>query len=1181
MSWQGYSPDMSSSSSIPVLHPGMNAADLENHQLFFYGQYPPPPVDTGEIPTEFLYTNSDYFPPAIPLDGFTEPYLQNTYPESAELKKSTYSSSSNFAYMPGMPVHPNQFSNSEFGLAGESSADNFVENQWTPKLAWSERGRYNQPYRARGKNKFQDRGRVYKNTHNYSYSDYNQGGYYDRDDYYYDTPHYDYYNHHHYDRRGGNIDTGQRGREEDVQDQFRLGDGDGKPHRKKNNRVWLDQQDVGANNGTTALTNHKAGKQGQSNRYSKTLINQAFDSRAVKGDDLPVSHITHVDYRKARDSANKHNESHKDLVSQVEEMIAGKSSKSSRSEGFLGNEINAELNRDQASYIRGRGHASVHNMKKISGTTSRSADTKKFKNGVQEWPENDESQRATLTEQLSSSKYECMVCCDNIRPESAVWSCQNCYHVFHLSCIQKWAQSSLCKETKSWRCPGCQNVSVNIPSQYRCFCGRRRDPNYKRGEIAHSCGETCRKKRKGGCKHTCTILCHPGPCPPCFAMVWLTCDCGKIRKNVRCSAAVSFKCDQICDKKLNCLDHNCQEVCHAGPCSPCLVYKMQECFCKKMTRKAMCGSEEFVQTSFSCEKPCGKELACGNHVCEELCHPGDCASCPLMPGNLKTCSCGKTTLTELDVPERHSCLDPVPTCKQMCNKAMSCGSPTNPHLCDKTCHAGECGPCSKETILKCLCGATEKKMPCEVAVTYDEQNPFKCQRRCGKKKNCGRHKCSDNCCIKDIHICEIVCGQKLSCGLHKCEELCHRGNCKRCLQASFEELTCYCGAEMIEPPVPCGTRPPECRQLCTRHHDCDHPVRHRCHMEDVCPPCTDLTDKMCMGGHMLRKNVPCHMANISCGYPCNKLLPCGEHKCQKVCHKGDCLEDGAVCTQLCEKIRLACGHPCGAPCHLGPCPDAACKTEITITCPCGQRAAKALCSIGGDHSAELAQFQRLSVQTIAESGGQSVDLSQFTQTKKSNKRLDCDTNCGIIERNRRLALALEIKNPDINAKLGNPTFTEFLKDYAKKNPKFALSVEKSLTDLVQSAKQSAQPNRSHAFQSMNREQRRFVHELAEFYGCQTQSYDYEPVKNVVATATKDKCWLPNVTLSQHALKDQLPKLPPPISTFKTQGVTFTVLEKKKTTGQDAPSTSRAWGDVAAASSTKQEPVVDYFDFTSN
>lgn len=46
-------------------------------------------------------------------------------------------------------------------------------------------------------------------------------------------------------------------------------------------------------------------------------------------------------------------------------------------------------------------------------------------------------------------------------------------------------------------------------------------------------------------------------------------------------------------------------------------------------------------------------------------------------------------------------------------------------------------------------------------------------------------------------------------------------------------------------------------------------------------------------------------------------------------------------------------------------------------------------------------------------------------------RLECNSQCSIKERNKRLALALEIKNPDLSGKLGNPTYTAFLKDYAK------------------------------------------------------------------------------------------------------------------------------------------------------
>ena len=50
--------------------------------------------------------------------------------------------------------------------------------------------------------------------------------------------------------------------------------------------------------------------------------------------------------------------------------------------------------------------------------------------------------------------------------------------------------------------------------------------------------------------------------------------------------------------------------------------------------------------------------------------------------------------------------------------------------------------------------------------------------------------------------------------------------------------------------------------------------------------------------------------------------------------------------------------------------------------------------------------------------------------------------------------------------------------------------------------QSKQQYRRHAFPRMNREQRQMVHELAEVHGCESESYDDEPNRNVVATAQK-------------------------------------------------------------------------------
>jgi len=69
-----------------------------------------------------------------------------------------------------------------------------------------------------------------------------------------------------------------------------------------------------------------------------------------------------------------------------------------------------------------------------------------------------------------------------------------------------------------------------------------------------------------------------------------------------------------------------------------------------------------------------------------------------------------------------------------------------------------------------------------------------------------------------------------------------------------------------------------------------------------------------------------------------------------------------------------------------------------------------------------------------------------------------------MERNQRLALALEIKNPDLSSKLGNPTYSQFLKDYARQNPTFVANAEKALSELVTSANQVC-PAISFIFQS--------------------------------------------------------------------------------------------------------------------
>lgn len=58
-------------------------------------------------------------------------------------------------------------------------------------------------------------------------------------------------------------------------------------------------------------------------------------------------------------------------------------------------------------------------------------------------------------------------------------------------------------------------------------------------------------------------------------------------------------------------------------------------------------------------------------------------------------------------------------------------------------------------------------------------------------------------------------------------------------------------------------------------------------------------------------------------------------------------------------------------------------------------------------------------------------------------------------RNRRLALALQIQNPDMSAKL-TPKYSEFMKLWAKRDPNLCRHVHDKLTALVKLAKEATE-----------------------------------------------------------------------------------------------------------------------------
>ncbi|CAB4008613.1 transcriptional repressor NF-X1-like, partial [Paramuricea clavata] len=386
-----------------------------------------------------------------------------------------------------------------------------------------------------------------------------------------------------------------------------------------------------------------------------------------------------------------------------------------------------------------------------------------------------------------------------------------------------------------WRCPACQFVEHSVPNAYRCFCGKVEEPKWypQDGITPHSCGELCFKKRIAkNCAHPCNQLCHPGPCPSCPVTITKKCCCGKTTISVRCGNSSDLTCSLICGKKLNCAVHLCQEKCHAGSCEPCAVIQEQSCYCGQSKTEAVCGvgSPTYIGDKagyFSCGAVCSKKLDCGNHECEEICHASNCRGCELQPDVVVFCSCGKMKIVELlNGEKRNSCLDSIPCCGNTCDGFLPCAKynditkGSSEHRCKKLCHHGDCSVCDGDSIIKCRCRATSKKMKCIELNLSGE--PYMCERKCNKKFDCGRHRCSQKCCPGTEHKCTLTCGKKLKCGKHKCMEPCHSGSCPPCLIAGFDEVFCPCGATVQEPPIPCGKPSPVCHRPCSRMHPCEH-----------------------------------------------------------------------------------------------------------------------------------------------------------------------------------------------------------------------------------------------------------------------------------------------------------------------------------------------------------------------
>ena len=749
---------------------------------------------------------------------------------------------------------------------------------------------------------------------------------------------------------------------------------------------------------------------------------------------------------------------------------------------------------------------------------------------------------ATRThEDIDNGFYECPICTNEVQRNSKVWSCHTCWTVFHLTCIKKWSsnegssatqqalQDGESPQSRQWRCPGCNLAKNVVPQGYTCWCEKESDPRPPAGLPPHSCGQTCGKQRVRKCPHPCQLTCHAGPCTPCTHMgPTQSCFCGKHETTKRCAETnytSGWSCGEVCDGSMPCGEHTCTKYCHDGPCGTCEVRLPARCYCGNIEKDILCGDRSDALESqrplviedpkntletwtgnFNCGNECDRLLDCGVHQCQQHCHPQEVTPghCPLSPDIVKNCPCGKTNLNELTSSIRTHCKDPIPHCGKSCGKTLDCG-----HICPQVCHSGPCPSCIENVTITCRCGRTASKSICH----QGKDEPPQCARICRANLNCGRHSCEERCCsgerkaidrqaarrkqrplntlhgnAEDLfeaeHICTRQCGRPLKCGNHFCEELCHKGPCGTCREAIFDEVSCNCGRTVLQPPLPCGTQPPPCRFPCERQKACGHPqVPHNCHgANESCPKCPFLVEKRCMCARKILKNQPCWLIEVRCGEVCGKRLKCGSHFCRKLCHRSGECEDahGAPCQQPCGKEKKACGHPDEAVCHAPyPCKeDQPCTSKIFITCTC------------------QAQKQELKCGATKSSDG------------NRSKSLPCNDECARLERNRKLALALNIdQSTHVDGGEHIPYSTETISFFAE-HMKWSQVQEREFRVFA-----AAEEEKRLRFKPMPPPQRAFVHALAEDFGLDSESMDPEPHRHVMVWKTPRFVSAPNKTLA--------------------------------------------------------------------
>ncbi|CAK7890907.1 FKBP12-associated protein 1 [[Candida] anglica] len=341
-----------------------------------------------------------------------------------------------------------------------------------------------------------------------------------------------------------------------------------------------------------------------------------------------------------------------------------------------------------------------------------------------------------------------------------------------------------------------------------CHCGKTKVDPLKRTKCTDEipeCENVCGKVLPCGCQ--CKMKCHSGECV-CFNVLEKSCSCGNQDFLVRCSflqAGYTPKCKHKCSVLLNCRKHYHKEIC----CSYEQVGLKREREKKKAVRNGIRSSladdNEImtIEPAHICTRTCNRLKSCGLHQCEGLCHNGPCGVCLESSSEDLVCHCGKTV-----IPAPVRCGTKI-ECHEQCRRPKDCGHRLEPHKChenDIECPkctklvTKECNCGSRKEMPNVLCSQTN------VSCGRICQVPKNCGHAC--LKVCSE-KCTKDNVHSSSTLCQSMCNSvRINCP-HLCKQKCHFnkvGKSKKCDATICSEpilLKCSCGRKSKS--VKCGS----------------------------------------------------------------------------------------------------------------------------------------------------------------------------------------------------------------------------------------------------------------------------------------------------------------------------------------------------------------------------------------